>query len=95
MGAIITGEKHKGIIVDVKLFEFCKEFADVTIHPCNHCGVALLRLGPVLVLVDTVVGHLHTFPAGLVVGVRDGEGQVQEEGIVPASLNKGQGLFGT
>ena len=93
--AVVTGEHHQRMFVDAKLLELRKQFADVTIHPRNHRSVAFLRLRPVLVGIRFERGHLHPFLAGFIVGVWDGEGQVQEKGPIFFALNERQCFFGT
>ncbi len=92
MRAVVRGEEHERLPVDAVPPQPLEQSADVAVHTCDHGSFRLLRLGPVPILVDAEVGHLHTRLLGLVVSVRDGVGQVEEEGAILAAVHEGQGL---
>jgi len=94
MRAVVAGEYHQRLFVQSQFPDFSQQPADIPIHPGNHGGMAFLRLGPILVRVGFSGGYFHAFRAAFVVGMRNGESQVQEKGIVPAALNERQGLPG-
>ena len=91
VGPVVGGEEHEGVLVDPEFLEQRKKPTHVRIHPGNHRGEPLLRVGPVLVGVDPVTGNLHPIPehaSSLVVGVRNRPVNVEEKGILPVSAHE-------
>ena len=79
-------------LVQPELRQLRQQFTDLAVHARDHRRLALERIGPVLRRVEAVVGHLRSVaesPGPLVVGVRHGERQVEEERPVPVALDEG------
>ena len=92
MGPVVGGEHEDGVFGDTVFFEAVEEPPDIPIEQGDHRRVGSLGLGPVLVGVDSQARNLHSLIACFVVGVRDGEWQVEEEAPVLVAVNKREGL---
>ena len=46
--AVIAGEKYNRVVIDLQLFEFLQQFANISVQARNHGGLVLLHLRPVL-----------------------------------------------
>ncbi len=82
MRPVITGEEDDGVIIKPVLFQLVHDPANIGIHPGNHCGLVLFRLGPGLVVVGHIRRHLHAVSGAagfLVVRVRYGVGKEEEK----------------
>ncbi len=79
MRAVVGGEDHQCRAVESEFGEELEETTDVVIHAGDHGGMAFHGFGPVEVGVGAEIGDFHAEFAGLVVGVGDGEGEVEEE----------------
>ena len=94
--AVVGGEHHQGVLGEAVPVEGGDDLPDVVVDEGDVPREALLGIGPVLPGELPVVGfpvrperHLHParwHPSALVVGVRDVEGVVEEEGRRGARL---------
>ena len=83
MRAIVRGEDHQGVVVDLQLPEQFHQPADFGVHAGDHGGLAFGGVGPGLFLVDAVVGDLHAVAChatAFVVGVGNGQVEMEEKG---------------
>ena len=78
-GAVVAAEGDQRVVVDPELLEQDHQSPDVPVHARDHGRVHLLALLPRLIRVG--IGRRN-----LVLRVRHGVGQVQEEGLVPAAV---------
>jgi hypothetical protein len=97
VGAVVTGENHQGVVVEAQALQAGHQLADILIHAGDHGGETFFGLGPGLIFVRTEVGDFHAVAGGLaelIVGVRNGVGQVQEERGPLAAFNEIDGARG-
>ena len=93
--SVVRREHHQRPVVDSQFAEPSEQRAHVPVHPGDHRRLPLVGVRPVLRLVDAVLRHLRPVadgPRGFVVGVRDRQGEVEEEGRVLLFLHPGQRL---
>ena len=95
--AVVAREEDDGIVLEPEVLQPPEHAADVAVEAGDHRGVVLLDLRPGLGRVRRVAGDLHPVPLGaaaLVVGVRQGVGQEEEEGPRPVPVEEVEGLAG-
>jgi hypothetical protein len=91
---VVGGEGHQRVAVDAQFLEQIQDASDVAVDPADGGGEGLLGLGPVLVGERPEIGDHHPADAGLVVGVRKVQGEVQEERLAAVFADEPQGVVG-
>ena len=96
MVAVVRAEHDQRVLCELVLIESCHEAADVGVHPGDHRGLALVGVGPFFLGVNPVVRHILPVPgaaSALVVGVWNGERQVEEKRLLVIHVQPVQGVL--
>src|SRR5262249_47415349 len=87
--SIVAAEEDQRLLVQSQVLKPAQHLPDVAVEAGDHGRMVLLRLRPGAIRIGLIAGHFHAGLARLVIGVRDGVGQVEEEWLLLAAVKEG------